>query len=341
MQAMTRPRRLLAKRPAFGFSLIELLVSLTIGLVIAIAAMSAYLGTASSSKMSEAQSRMNEDAQAALNVLVQQIRLAGANPAQPNRADAFGRNPVYNPTYVGGSVTAYASGTTTYTVTVAPSAFSIRGCDGTFSNITNATTVPNLDSFANCGTSTLPDSIAISYEADRFNTIPSGTAPTDCVGSAIPTTISATFPSGTSTTASFRVADNRFYIASSSGVPSLMCKGIGSGTQPLVENVEDMQFMYGTVSTTEASATATVAGYLSADQVIALAPTADTAGYSTAWGKVMAVRICVLVRSENPVVPDLASGQYYKCDGTLDTTQTDRRLRRAYTTTVVLRNRRS
>ena len=335
---MTRPRRLLAMRPASGFSLIELMVSLTIGLVIAIAAMSAYLGTASSSKMSEAQSRMNEDAQAALNVLVQQIRLAGSNPAQPNRTDIFGRNPVYNPTYVGGSVTAYASGTTTYTVTVAPSAFSIRGCDGTFSSIA---TVSNLDSFTNCGTSTLPDSIAISYEADRYNTSPSGTAPTDCVGSAIPTTISATFPSGTSTTASFRVADNRFYIASSSNVPSLMCKGIGSGTQPLVENVEDMQFMYGTVSTTEASATATVAGYLSAAQVIALAPTADTAGYSTAWGKVASVRICVLVRSESPVLTDAASAKYDDCLGNRNVSAPDLRLRRAYSTTVVLRNRRS
>jgi type IV pilus assembly protein PilW len=299
---------------------------------------------------------MNEDAQAALNVLVQQIRLAGSNPAQPNRGDVFARNPVYNPTYVGGSVTAYnngttttagANGTTTYTVTVAPSAFSIRGCDGTFSNITNATTVPNLDSFTNCGTSTLPDSIAISYEADRYNTVPSGNSATDCVGSAIPTTIGASFttttatPTTTTATANFSVADNRFYIARTSGVPSLMCKGIGSGTQPLVENVDDMQFMYGMVSTTATATTATVAGYLSADQVIALAPTADTAGYSTAWGKVMSVRICVVVRSESPVVSDLASGQYYKCDGTPDTTQTDRRLRRAYTTTVVLRNRRS
>ena len=339
---MTRARRQLAVRPALGFSLIELMVSLTIGLVIAIAAMSAYVGASSSSKIADAQSRMNEDAQAALNVLVQQIRLAGANPAQANRTDIFGRNPVYDPTYVGGSVTAYANGTTTYTVTVAPSAFAIRGCDGTFSNITNATTVPNLDSFTNCGVSTAPDSIAISYEADRYNTVPSGTDPTDCLGNSIPTTISATFPSGTSTTASFRVADNRFYIASSSGVLSLMCKGIGGGTQPLVENVEDMQFMYGTVSTTATSTTATVAGYLSAAEVEALTISPSTANdNSVRWGKVMSVRICVVVRSASPVVSDLVSGRYYKCDGTLDTTQTDRRLRRAYSTTVVLRNRRS
>lgn len=335
---MTRPRRHLASRPALGFSLIELMVSLTIGLVIAIAAMSAYLGAASSSKLSEAQSRMNEDAQVALNILAQQIRMAGTNPVQPNRADAFRHNPVYDPTYVGGTVTAYAS-TTTYTVTVAASAFSIRGCDGTFTSITDTAAVPQLDSFSNCGTSTLPDSIAISYEADRYNTLPSGNSPTDCVGSAIPTTVNATFTSGTSTTASFAVADNRFYIGSVSSIPSLYCKGIGSGTQPLVENVEDMQFMYGTVSTTATSTTATVAGYLTAAEVAAL--TTTPANNTTRWGKVLSVRICVVVRSENPVVSDAASGQYYKCDGNLDTTQTDLRLRRAYTTTVVLRNRRS
>jgi type IV pilus assembly protein PilW len=336
---MTRPRRSLSSRPALGFSLIELMVSLTIGLVIAVAAMTAYLGAASSSKMSDAQSRMNEDAQAALNVLAQQIRMAGTNPVQANRANDFGHNPVYDKTYVGGSITVYANGTTTYTVTVAPTAFSIRGCDGTFSNVTT-TSATSLDTLNTCGTSTLPDSIAVSYEADRYNTVPSGNSPTDCVGSSIPTTITATFPLGTSTTASFAVADNRFYISSVSSVPSLYCKGIGSGTQPLVENVEDMQLMYGVVDTAATSTTATVAGYLSAAEVIALAPTADTAGYSTAWGKVLSVRICIVVRSDIPVVSDAASGQYYKCDGNLDTSKTDLRLRRAYSTTVVLRNRR-
>jgi type IV pilus assembly protein PilW len=116
-----------------------------------------------------------------------------------------------------------------------------------------------------------------------------------------------------------------------------------------VENIEDMQFTYGTVSTTATSTTATVAGYLNAAGVIALAPTANTAGYSTAWGKVLSVRICVVVRSEKPVLSDAASGQYYRCikdpnaspaENPLDTSQTDRHLRRAYSTTVVLRNRR-
>ena len=324
-----------------GFSLVELLVSITIGLVIAVAAGSAYLGASSAGKVAEAQSRMNEDAQAALNILTQQLRLAGNNPVQANRANAFRRDPVFDPTYVGGTSTAY--GTTSFTTspgTYTLSAFSIRGCDGTFSNVT-ATAAISLASL-NCagGTTTLPDSIAVSYEADKYTTPPTtaGLA-TDCVGSALPV-VTATFTSGTSTSASFAVADNRFYIGSSSGIPSLYCKGSSSSTQPLVENVEDMQFLYGTVSSTDPSATATVAGYLSADQVITETNMALLASDAARWGKVLTVRVCVVVRSENPGASDTASASYYKCDGTLDSSKTDLRLRRAYSTTVVLRNRR-
>lgn len=313
------------------------MISITIGLVIVVAAMSAYLGASTAGKTSEAQSRMNEDAQAALNILAQQIRLAGTNPVQANREDAFRHNPVYDLTYVGGSVTSYGNGTTSYTVSSPVSAFSIRGCDGTFSDIITAS---NLDTLTTCNTPTVAapsDSIAISYEADKYNTVPTTAGvPTDCVGSAIPTIINATL--GTSTTATFRVADNRFYITSTANITSLHCKGIGSGTQPLVENIEDMQFTYGTVSTTDASPTATVAGYLNASEVAALGTSPATD--ATRWGKVLTVRICVVVRSENPTVPNAASGRYVKCDGTTDTTKTDLRLRRSYSTTVVLRNRR-
>jgi type IV pilus assembly protein PilW len=279
---------------------------------------------------------MNEDAQAALNILAQQIRTAGANPVQSNRADEFRHNPVYDPTYVGGTVTSYPSGAT---VSAAMSAYAIRGCDGTFSNITS---VANLDSFSNCGTSTQPDSIAVSYEADRYNTVPTAlNEPTNCVGNSIPTTVNATFTSGPVTTASFKVADNRFYITTSAAnVPSLSCKGNDNSTsQPLVENVEDMQFTYGTVSTTATSTTATVAGYLSAADVNGLVATYGITN-SAAWGKVMTVRICVVVRSEKPAVSNAASGQFYDCDNSLNTNFTDLRLRRAYSTTVVLRNRR-
>ena len=188
----------------------------------------------------------------------------------------------------------------------------------------------------------MPDSIAVNYEADRYNTVPTTSGvPTDCLGQGL-TTINVTFPSGTVTTATFAVADNRFYIGTSTAIvsPSLYCKGIGNiNPQPLVENIEDMQFTYGTVSTTNTSTTATVAGYLRANEVASLVTTPNDD--KTRWGKVLSVRICILVRSENPVAPDANSAKYDDCLGNRNVSAPDLRLRRAYTTTVVLRNRRS
>ena len=312
-----------------GFSLIELMVSLTIGLVIAVAAFSAYLGAASAGKTSEAQIRMNEDGQAALSILTQQLRMAGTNPGQADRVLASRRNPVY--------------GTTTFTTspgTFTLSAFSIRGCDGKFSNITAAATLDTLA--CGGGTTTLPDSIAVNYEADRYNTLPTAAGlPTDCLGTGLPV-ITATFPVTSPTSAvsgTYTVADNRFYIGTSTAIvsPSLYCRGNGGAGQPMVENIEDLQFTYGTVSTTNTATTATVAGYLRADEIAVLGTTpADDA---TRWGKVLTVRICVVVRSEAAVAPDAASAKYLDCQGAV-VGAPDLRLRRAYTTTVVLRNRR-
>ena len=338
-RGMPRQRRYSNLRQIQGFSLIELMVSLTIGLVIVVAALSAYLGTAGASRLSDAQARMNEDAQAALTILSQQIRMAGNNPDQRNRTEPSRRNPVY--------------GATTYPLggTYTTSNFSLRGCDGTFSNIT-ATPATKLDSLTcTAGTSTLPDSIAVNYEVDRYNSVPTtaGLA-TDCLGVALgtvtaslPTVVTVGTVSSTVTSVvNFAVADNRFFSGTAGVVvaPSLYCQGNGGGTpQPMVENVEDMQFSYGTVSTGTTATTATVAGYLDADAVISETSLALLPTDAARWGKVLTVRICVVVRSENPVLTNVGSSAYVKCDGTIDASPTDLRLRRAYSTTVVLRNR--
>ena len=333
---MTRHSLSPGLRHSKGFSLIELMVSMTIGLVIVGAALSAYLGAASAGKVADAQGRMNEDAQAALSILTQQLRMAGTNPNQANRVALSRHNPVY--------------GTTTFTTspgTFTLSNFTIRGCDGKFNSISTAAgTLDTLDtSTCATGTSTVPDSIAVNYEADRYNTVPtSGGLPTDCLGNTL-STITATFPATTPTSATsgtYWVADNRFYVGTSTAIvsPSLYCKGNGgsSTAQPLVENIEDMQFTYGTVSTSTTSTTATVAGYLRADEVASLGTT--PANDLTRWGKVLSVRICILVRSENPVAPDANSAKYDDCLGNRNVSAPDLRLRRAYSTTVVLRNRR-
>ena len=335
---MTRHSLLPGARYLKGFSLIELMVSMAIGLIIGAAAFSAYLGAAGASKIAEAQGRMNEDAQAALTILTQQLRMAGGNPNQPDRTDKSRRNPVYKP---------YDPATfAILPITFALSSFSIRGCDGKFSNIATATGLDDLNCAA--GANALPDSIAVSYEADAFNSV-STTArlPTDCLGVGL-TQATATFPlEAPPGPYSYYVANNLFYIATSPSIvsPSLYCKGNGvaSKAQPLVENIEDMQFTYGAVKSSTAAtdvATAVVAGYLTADEVLTDKDMVKLADDADRWAKVITVRICALVRSEVPVAADSASARYLKCDEKLETSPPDLRLRRAYYATVVLRNRR-
>ncbi len=336
---MTCTRRKPGSHGEKGFSLIELMISLTIGLIIVAAAMSAYVGAAGAGRVAEAQARMNEDGQAALAILTQQLSMGGTNPVQTNRDTSSRRNPVYSYSNSTNFAITVSSGTLTL------SQFVVRGCDGKFSDVTTATSLDTLTCAA--GTTTLPDSIAVKYEADRYNTVPTNAGvPTDCLGNGMPI-VTATLPTitGTSTTSTtnvtYTVADNRFYIGTSSYItsPSLYCKGNAAGTfaQPLVENIEDMQLTYGTVSATTTSTTATVAGYLDASEVVTQANLA-TLPIDQRWGKVKTVRICVIVRSENPVAATAESARYAKCDGSIETAPPDLRLRRAYSSTVVLRN---
>ena len=350
---MKRHRFSPGSRGLKGFSLIELMVSLAIGLIITIAAFSAYLGASTASRIANAQARMNEDGQAALTILTQQLRMAGNNPAQPDRIDVTRRNPIYMPTYAGFIPIEQTYDGVTSSPFI-PSNFAIRGCEGQFSNFTTAARIDNLNCYPD---TTKPDSIAISYEADISNTV--GTVPTDCLGNKLPK-ITATLPPSNIglipppppvKTQPYAMAENRFYIGVSRAIisPSLYCKGNGGGLnvppQPLVENIEDMQFTYGTVKAEipiEDVKTALVAGYLRANEVISLPSTLSIPPYDApSWAKVITVRICVLVRSEAPAVADAGSAQYYNCATPSQLVSApDLRLRHAYSTTVVLRNRR-
>jgi type IV pilus assembly protein PilW len=320
---MSHSTRSALRRHHRGLSLIELMVALTIGLFLMLAIMSTYIGSAGASRMAEAQSRMNEDAHAALTVLTQQLRMAGNNPERPNYVATPPANPVYS-----------------------TSTFTIRGCDGNFGNIPS---VLDISSLTCTSTGTLPDSIAISYEAEKFNTAASVSgAATDCLGQALPSTNAMVNVWDTTTSASvptavtYTVASNLFYIGTSAAItaPSLYCKGNGgTSAQPLVENIEDMQFSYGTGQAASGTGTLTVSGYLTASGIAADTTLATLASDAERWSKVMTVRICILVRSEGLVVSDAASAQYVGCDGAVNTSPPDLRLRRAYFTTVVLRNR--
>ena len=287
-----------------GFSLIELLIASSIGLIITLGVLAVFANSTAASRMAEAQSRMNEDAQVALNLLSLEIKMAGHNPVNAAPNGLAIRSPM--------------------------SPLTLHGCSGMF--YFDATSVNDDKLRCEIGESNQAHALFVSYEADTKNTMPSAGIPTDCLGNKL------TIKSGT-----YYVAENRYFVSSSQVIsaPSLYCKGNGGlGTaQPMVENIEDLQFSYGTMSTPN-PVTKRIAGYLSATEVEKLAASASKVDIAIAWAQVLTVQICIVVRSETKnLVSDNTSSIYTKCDGTQDTSQTDRRLRRAFTTTVALRNR--
>lgn len=89
--------------------------------------------------------------------------------------------------------------------------------------------------------------------------------------------------------------------------------------QVLLDNVEDLQVLYG-IDTT---------GDQSANQYVATP--AD-------WSQVVTARVCVLIRSDQTNIV-LAGNSYVNCNGVVTAVPADRRLRRVFTETFNLRNR--
>mgnify|MGYP002397925347 FL=1 len=122
------------------------------------------------------------------------------------------------------------------------------------------------------------------------------------------------------------IIQNHFNIDAANA--ELRCKGEISNTPStpgappvghvLLSNAEDLQILYGIDST----------GDQSVDQYTEL---------PVDWEQVVTVRICVLIRSEKTNV--VSAGNYLDCNGASVAIPEDRRLRRAFTSTINLRNR--
>jgi type IV pilus assembly protein PilW len=304
----------------YGFSLLELLIATSIGMVITVGAIAVFANSTGASKTTEAQSRMNEDAQAALSLLSREIKMAGYNPIIFMTEGKAVRNPISAPT--------------------------LRGCSGMLMVDANSANDDKLT--CEIGVTSQPHSLVVRYEADFWNTLKSKSKelPTDCLGAELEEkTNTQLVPEKINKQLvpekiSYFIAENRYYIGTSQVIrpPSLYCKGNGGlgFAQPMIENIEDLKFSFGTATM---PAPAPIAGYLSATEVEKLASSQPKGDIASAWNQVRTVQICIVVRSEAMnLVVDNASSIYTKCDGTQDASQIDRRLRRAYTTTVYLRN---
>jgi type IV pilus assembly protein PilW len=287
-------RRMPIRSRAMGISLVEMLISLVIGLVVVGAVLVSIIGSGKAGRFQSAYAQMNEDAQIGLSILSRDIQMAGYS--QPTALTSSGGT---TPTL---TLTSTALGTSTF----------VFGCDTGFADPRATTLV--------CGTATTP-AFEVTYEADKDNTVLTGGAPSDCLGNGIPGV--APF-----------IAHNRYFIsATSSGRPELYCASdIAASAQPLIENVEGLKIWYGV---SVAANPTQVVRYVTASDISALGAVLAAAE----WGQVIGVRVCLVVRSAEPVLNEGDDTlTYLDCDSASQTSN-DRYLRRAYFTTASLRVR--
>lgn len=307
-----------------GLTLLELMVSITIGLVILLALGTVYLGTTSTNRQMTNVSRMSEDSTIALNLVGANLRMAGYSTPRykvlPGQA------------LVGG--VAKTSPNRNFT------GAAIRGCDHGFVD-------PKAD-FENltCQTaSTQPAAVALRFEGDErilvasspdlppFNTVPikdgSYYYASDCLNSAVKTQAPSALLGG----ADYTLIDSRFTVQLRVGdnIPELYCRGNGNlfTPQPMVEFVENIQLTYGVAADAESH------------QALYYGTSADVdalpgSSVDDQWSRVVSIRICMVLRSQ--ARDQAGAGNYTDCDGN-SVTSADGLMRRSFTSFYALRNR--
>jgi type IV pilus assembly protein PilW len=288
---------------AAGFTLIEMMVALAIGLAVVGALIAAYLASFSSGRHSDAIVQITEDATLALNVMRQQVAQAGFS--QPHGVGASG----------GFVLHAFPA---------------VAGCEAAnFADLQASIRGP-----ANCGPSdtdpATPDALEVAFEGSVLPGKASngilggngGAQPLDCLGNSFAKT------HDDATGDDYWLNDSKFYVADG----NLYCHGPGNAAgAALVQNVETLQVAYGMA--------AAPAGAPGSGQIVYY-DVAPPPG-SPLWANVVSVKLCVQVRSAARVLDKAAAatlGAWIDC-GNAQRTAIDGYMRRSFTTTIVLQNK--
>ncbi len=309
-------RRGMMRRPMQvqnGFTLIELMIALAIGLLVLASVSMAYVSASRTTRTSEMETQLNEDGVIALSIIQQQIQMAGYS--------GFTKvGTLDKPNFTGAGV---------------------RGCSAAAFTSTYVA-FGSLGSTACAMTVSDGDGIIVRYEADAVNSVQTAaSAPTNCL-----ITTALKLPSEADGTKDYYQAENRFFVkasGTSSGKPELRCAATSGSSasltypnQPLLENVERMQLRYGVAATGEDDDLQVVA-YRTASEIDTLYASESA---DKRWKRVVSVKICLLMRSADPMRDLAATATYVDCDGVKKTLATpDGYLRRSFITTAALRSR--
>ena len=336
-----------------GFSLVELMVAMTIGFVILAGIGYLYLESRQSFRSMDNLSRMQESARYALEVVSRDIRMAGYRGCASssggfyntlNKGTESGYNfglPIngYNGSGAGWSpaLPSDTGGLSGLQVLAGTDAIILRGAIGGGATVTaqpgNSSsdlkvTVPNdlaindIVMVTNCVAATV-------FQVTNLNVNGAGQNVVHNVGVGSPGNNSKDLVENYSTSGGeiIKMQSKSYFIRNgASGRPALWqfdnykAPG-GDNPAEIAEGVENMQILYGIDANGDGAVDA--AGYTTADAV------AD-------WNQVAAVRISLLLAGNDDNVA--SSNQKYNYNGAL-VTAGDQRLRQVFTTTVSVRNR--
>lgn len=290
-----------------GFSLIELLVAMTLGLVM-LAALGSLLSTSlqTNSQISNS-AQMTEEGGLALEFLARYVRMAGFSPPLTNVSGA----------------SVLVNGVQTQAIESDFTGAGLRGCDGGFTDATAAWDSLSCKTGSNAA-------IALRFQGDLGNTEPSTEAlPTDCLAQKI----TSKAPSVYDATREVTIVEARFTVNSNA---ELVCGGNGNSftAQPLFGNIEGLRISYGIAADGRSTQVLRYVNAATSDTL--LLADGSSASVDQRWSRVVSVKICLVARAG---APDQAQpAPYVDCDEQT-VTPTDKYLRRSISTVVTLRNR--
>ena len=287
--------------------MVELLVAMTLASATLLLLTTLYLSSKASFRLSEEKRRLHQDGSYAMTLMERDLRQAG-----------FGN-------LLGAGASASATHITDFILADGAPAQGLRGCEHGFIKPLGSGKDFSCKAEQGAGMA----AIEISYRLDDYADPASG-AGVDCNGASVgrsavppdhPAYLRAPY---------VRIVRNLFFVAMRTGnsANALFCLGNGNkSAQPIVNNVEDMQMMYGVAAIGET----TPSQFLNATQV----ETLSDDQYQN-WERVISVRLCLQLRGDDNLTVE--PQRYVDCSGATRLAS-DRRLRAVFQRVVTLRNR--
>ncbi|MDM0115279.1 PilW family protein [Variovorax sp. J22R133] len=319
-----------------GVTLIELLISIAIGLLLAAAASYLFLSTHRISQVLDAKSQQQETASIVLDIIGRDLKNAGFYPAGFPTTTASAKFQGAYSNAVSAAVPAFDQG--------------VFGCVGGIFNVTTGT-CPTPDANE-------PDSLVINYfSSDTFSVKGVGTRQ-DCLGQNVElaafsgTTYNAARAgagsAGVGTVSLPLFISNAYglgasytYLQGGQSIQtrSFRCAGNGPNAnpyQPLLPGISQLRFRYGVASATSMEAPER---FYTATEVSAMAAIDINGQPRTGWQRVSAVQVCVLAKTLDPSVRQTTTGSYIDCDGVpVNYSATDRAIYQQRTRVFGVRN---